>query len=177
VHRPRVIFVVAHDRNGVMGKDGALPWHLPADLKHFRDLTIGKPVVMGRKTFVSMGAPLIKRRNIVLTRDFSFLAEGVEVANSLQDVFDFTAREEEIAVIGGSEIFDAFAPYVDTAFVTEVDAAIEGDTFYRAPERPSAKHLLGAHPADERNAHRMTFLRYDYAPDVSGGSLNESKSG
>lgn len=175
MHRPRVIYVVAHERTGVMGRGGALPWHLPEDLKHFKRLTAGKPVVMGRKTFESIGKPLGGRRNIVLTRDFSFAADGVEVANSVQDVFEITAREAEIAVIGGAEIFNAFAPYVDTAYVTEVDARIEGDVYYRAPERPYTREVTGEHAADDRHAYAMTFVRCDYTkPEVTAGSRNES---
>jgi dihydrofolate reductase len=176
MRRPRVVFVVAHDRNGVMGRGGALPWHLPEDLKHFKRLTVGKPVVMGRKTFQSMGKPLKDRRNIVLTRDFSFAADGVEVANSVDDVFDMTMRDAEIAVIGGAEIFTAFAEYADTAYVTEIDADVGGDTIYKAPNRAGAREIIGSAAADERNAYAMTFVRYDYAnADVTGGSRNESK--
>ncbi len=162
MQRPRVIFVVAHGRNGVMGAGGGLPWHLPEDLKHFKRLTLGKPVVMGRKTFESMGKPLPSRRNIVLTRNAAYRPQGAEVAHTVDEIFRMTAGEGEIAIIGGSQIFDEFAPYVDTAFVTEVDAAVEGDTFYKPPGRPSDRELLGTAAADERNAYPMTFVRYDY---------------
>jgi dihydrofolate reductase len=173
---PRVIFVVAHDRRGVMGRGGELPWRLPADLKHFRQLTIGKPVVMGRKTYEAIGKPLPRRRNIVLTRDFSFAPPGVDIANSIQDVFEMEPRANEIAIIGGSEIFNAFSPYVDVAYVTEIDAEVDGDVFYMPPQRPSTVEELGVQPPDERNEYGMRFLRYDYAKrDVTGGSLNESK--
>jgi dihydrofolate reductase len=145
-----------------MGRGGQLPWHLPADLKHFRALTIDKSVIMGRKTYEAMGKPLVRRRNIVLTRDFSFGADGVEIANSIQDVWEMTVREPEIAVIGGAEIFNAFAPYVNVAYVTRVEADVEGDVFYTAPERPSSCEMVGQHPVDERNAYPMTFLRFDY---------------
>jgi dihydrofolate reductase len=145
-----------------MGRAGQLPWHLPADLKHFRSLTIDKSVIMGRKTYESVGKPLPRRRNIVLTRDFSFGADGVEIANSIQDVFEMTSREPEIAVIGGADIFDAFAPYVNTAYVTRVEADVDGDVYYNAPERPATCDMLGEHAADDRNAYAMTFLRFDY---------------
>jgi dihydrofolate reductase len=175
VRRPRVIFVVAHDRRGVMGRGGTLPWHLPEDLKHFKRLTIDKPVIMGRKTFESMGKPLVRRRNIVLTRNTAYWPEGVEVARSVEDVFEMTAEDAEIAVIGGAQIFNQFAPYVDTAFVTEVDAQVEGDTFYTPPQRKCSREIIGSCPADERNAYAMTFVRYDYRNAVvTGGSLNES---
>lgn len=163
MRRPRVIFVVAHDRRCVMGRGGALPWHLPEDLKHFRRLTIDKPVVMGRKTFESIGKPLPRRRNIVLTRNTAHWPEGAEVARSVEEVFDLTAQDAQIAIIGGAEIFNEFAPYVDTAFVTEIDAHVEGDTFYTPPQRKCTREVIGSCPADERNAYGMTFVRCDYA--------------
>lgn len=173
--RPRVIFVVAYDRRCVMGRDGSLPWHLPADLKHFRAHTIDKPVIMGRKTYDSIGKPLPRRRNIVLTRNSAYWPEGIEIARSLEEVFTMTAQDPEIAVIGGAQIFNEFAPYVDTAFVTEVQAEVAGDVYYEAPKRPHTVTKLGEHGADERNAYAMTFLRYDYTnSEVTGGSVNES---
>lgn len=159
----RVIFVVAHDRRGVMGHRGMLPWHLPEDLKHFKQLTIGKPVIMGRVTYDSIGKPLPHRRNIVLTRDRGFEADGIEVAASLDEAFKLCAAEPEIAIIGGSQIFNAFSPYVDTAFVTRVETEIDGDVYYASPARPHTCEVIGSHPADERNAYAMTFLRCDYA--------------
>lgn len=162
MRRPRVIFVVAHDRRGVMGRGGTLPWHLPEDLKHFKRLTLERPVIMGRKTFESIGKPLPHRRNIVLTRNTSYWNAGVEVARSIDEVFDMTAEDAEIAVIGGAEIFNEFAPYVDTAFVTEIDTDVDGDTFYTPPARKCTREVIGACRADERNAYPMTFLRCDY---------------
>jgi dihydrofolate reductase len=160
---PHIIFVVAHDRRGVMGRDGMLPWHLPEDLKHFRRLTIDKPVVMGRKTFESIGKPLPRRQNIVLTRDTAFTAEGVEVAHSVEEALCLAGDVPEIAIIGGAQIFNAFAPAVNTAYVTRVEANVEGNVHYVPPSRPHTSEVLGTHTADERNAYDMTFLRFDYA--------------
>jgi dihydrofolate reductase len=175
VRRPRVIFVVAYDRHGVMGRGGALPWHLPEDLKHFKRLTLEKPVIMGRKTFDAIGKPLPKRRNIVLTRNTAYAPEGVETARSVSEVFEMTFGDREIAIIGGAEIFNEFAPFVDTAFVTEVDVEIpDGDVHYVAPPRKCVREVIGSCEPDERNAYAMTFLRCDYSADVIGGSLNES---
>lgn len=159
-----------------MGRGGTLPWHLPEDLKHFKRLTLDKPVIMGRKTFEAIGKPLPKRRNIVLTRDTIFSPAGVETARSVNDVFDMTAEDREIAIIGGAEIFNEFAPFVDTAFVTEIDVEIpDGDVHYVAPERKCVREVIGSCEPDERNAYGMTFIRCDYASaDVTGGSLNES---
>lgn len=175
--RPRVIFVVAHDRRGVMGRGGALPWHLPEDLKHFRRLTIDKPVIMGRKTYASIGKPLARRQNIVLTRDPQFTAPGVDVAHSVAEALDLAALAPEIAVIGGAEIFRAFSDDVDAAYVTRVDAEVDGEVYYDPPSRPHREEELGRVAPDDRNAYGMTFLRVDYLPQgsVTGGSLNESK--
>lgn len=158
----RVIFVVAHDRCGIMGRQGVLPWHLPEDLKHFKRVTLDKPVIMGRVTYDAIGKPLVRRRNIVLTRDRSFSAAGLEVARSLDEAFKLCADDPEIAVIGGAQIFNVFSPYVDTAFVTRVEATLDGDVIYTPPARPHTMSILGEHPADDRNAYAMTFLRYDY---------------
>lgn len=134
--RPAAIcFVVAVGENGVIGSGGTLPWRLPSDLRLFRRLTLGKPVIMGRKTYVSIGKPLDGRDNIVLTRDPSFKAEGVVAVPSI-DVALERARElatarnaDEIAVIGGAEIFLALLPYADRIYLTRVHAAPPGDTY------------------------------------------------
>lgn len=140
-----------------------LPWYLPEDLKHFKRLTIDKPVVMGRKTFESIGKPLARRQNIVLTRDSSFQAEGIEVAHSVDEALRIAGDVPEIAVIGGGQIFNAFAQLVHAAYVTRVEANVEGNVHYVPPSRPHTSEVLGTHPADERNAYDMTFLRFDYA--------------
>jgi dihydrofolate reductase len=146
-----------------MGRDGMLPWHLPEDLKHFRKLTIDKPVVMGRKTFESIGKPLARRQNIVLTRDESFAADGVEVAHSVEEALKIAGDVPEIAVIGGAQIFNAFAPLVNTAYVTRVESNIDGNVHYVPPDRRHTSEVLREHGADDRNPYDMTFLRFDYA--------------
>lgn len=160
-----------------MGRGGALPWHLPEDLKHFRRLTIDKPVVMGRKTYAGIGKPLVRRQNIVLTRDPQFQSPGVDVAHSVREALDLAALAPEIAVIGGAEIFRAFSGVVDTAYVTRIEAEVDGDVHYDPPARPHREELLSRYAADDRNAYDMTFLRVDYSTQasVTGGSLNESK--
>lgn len=120
----RISFHLARADNGVIGRDGKLPWHLPADLKRFKAQTMGKPMIMGRKTFESFPAPLPGRRHIVLTRDSGWAAEGAEVARSPAEALAL-AGDGEIAVIGGAEVFALFAP--DRIELTEVHAAPEGD--------------------------------------------------
>jgi len=124
--------VVARADNGVIGRDGGLPWHLPADLKHFKRLTVGKPVVMGRKTFESIGKPLPGRHNIVLTRS-DWTAEGVTVVPNLAEAVAAAglqqgARPEEIMIIGGAGVFVEALPSVRLVYLTEVHAAPDGDT-------------------------------------------------
>lgn len=135
---------------------------MPADLQHFKALTIGKPVIMGRKTFASIGKPLKLRRNIVLTRDRSFDAPGIETANSIHEVFDLTQDAGEIAVIGGSEVFAAFAPFVDSVYATEIEADVEGDVRFSLPVRAHDTVETGRQEPDERHAHAMRFIRYDF---------------
>ncbi len=121
-----VNLVVARADNGVIGRDNALPWRIPADLQHFKRLTLGKPIVMGRRTFESIGRPLPGRLNIVLTRDPDWQAEGVTVAASLSDAL--AADVPEVAVIGGAQVYAEALPFATHVHLTEVHAAPEGDT-------------------------------------------------
>lgn len=118
--------ILARADNGVIGRDGQLPWHLPADLKRFKALTMDKPMIMGRKTFDSFAAPLPGRRHIVLTRDARWSAAGAEVAHSVEAALA-RAAGDEVAVIGGAEIFGLFEPRAGRIDLTEVHLAIDGD--------------------------------------------------
>lgn len=131
--RPRVVLVVARADNGVIGRDGGLPWRIRADLAHFRRLTIGFPVIMGRRTFESLPKRLDGRRHIVLTRASGWRAEGVEVAHSIAEALALAGDVERVSVIGGAEIYALFLPVADEIRLTEVHAAPEGDTFMPAP--------------------------------------------
>ena len=125
---PRITFYVARSDNNIIGRDGQLPWRLPEDLKRFKAMTMGKPMVMGRKTFASFPRPLPGRRHIVLTRDPDWRAEGAEVAHSVADAIAIAGDVEEIAVIGGAEIYALFMPHADRIELTEVHRTIDGDT-------------------------------------------------
>ncbi|HVF93088.1 MAG TPA: dihydrofolate reductase [Sphingomonas sp.] len=122
-----IIFILARADNGVIGRDGALPWRLPADLKRFKALTMGKPMVMGRKTFEGFPSPLPGRRHIVLTRDRGWAAEGAEVADSPAAALALAGCDSDIAVIGGAEIFALFLARADRIELTEVHADPVGD--------------------------------------------------
>ncbi len=128
----RIALVVAMSRNRVIGRNNALPWHAPADLKRFRQLTTGKPVIMGRRTFASIGKALPKRFNIVVTRDRDFHADGVVVAYDVEEALRLAGESAlggEAMVIGGAQIFEFVLPRADRIHLTEIDIDAEGDTF------------------------------------------------
>ena len=130
--RPPITLVVARASNGVIGKDGGLPWHISADLKRFKALTMGSVLVMGRKTFDSLPKVLPGRRHVVITRDSRWRAEGVEVAHSVEEALAM-AGAEPVSVIGGADIFALFLPLADRLELTEVLADFTGDTFLDDP--------------------------------------------
>ena len=135
--KPVLTLIAAVARNGVIGKDNRLPWHLPADLKHFKELTTGHAVIMGRKTWESLPAkfrPLPGRGNIVVTRNGAFRAEGAIVCTSLADAIA-AASGDEAFVIGGAELYKAALPLADRLQLTEIDAEYEGDTWFPAVDK------------------------------------------
>ena len=128
-----VSLLAAVARNGVIGSDGTIPWHLPEDLARFRELTTGHTVVMGRRTWDSLPdrfRPLPGRRNIVITRNPDWHTEGAERAGSLEQALNLASDEEHVFVIGGAEVYAAALPLADELLVTEIDAEIEGDTYF-----------------------------------------------
>jgi len=155
VARPAISFVVARADNGVIGRDNALPWHLPADLRHFKRLTVGKPVVMGRRTFESIGKPLPGRHNIVLTRDPAWRADGVTVVTNLAEAIaaaglDPRTRAEEVMIIGGAAVYADALPVATRIHLTEIHAAPEGDTLLPAFDPSRWRETAREdHPADE----------------------------
>lgn len=127
---PIISFVVAMDRNRLIGRENGLPWHLPADLKHFKAVTLGKPILMGRKTFESIGRPLPGRRNIVISRNPHYQAPGCEVFTSLDNALAALADAEEVAIIGGMGIFTLALPLADKMYLTVIDETFEGDAWF-----------------------------------------------
>ncbi|SIR17460.1 dihydrofolate reductase [Halanaerobium kushneri] len=123
--------IAAMDQNQLIGKDEKIPWDLPADLKYFKKTTMGAPVVMGRKTFESIGFPLPGRRNIILTRNKDYAAEGCEVVHSQKEILaEFLEIEEEAFIIGGAEIYRQFLPYCNKLYLTIIDHEFSGDTYF-----------------------------------------------
>ncbi len=154
----RIAFVVARDRRGVIGKDGKLPWRLPDDMKHVRALTVGKPLIMGRRTYESIGRALPDRTNIVLTRDPAFRAEGVKVARTADDALAIAGDAPEIIVFGGAEVFRHFLPMAERIYLTEVDADVGGDTYFDFGGADWRVLENTAHTADERHAYPFRFI-------------------
>lgn len=150
--------VVAASDNDVIGRGNALPWHLPADLAHFKRLTVGKPILMGRRTYESIGKPLPQRRNIVLSRS-GFSAPGVDTVRTMQEARALVAGEPELVNIGGAEIFRLAFPETDVVYLTRVHCTIEGDTFLPPLPAGEWQETTREHrAADERNAHPMSFI-------------------
>lgn len=156
-----LVLVAAMARDRVIGHEGGMPWHLPADLKHFKALTLGHPVIMGRRTFDSIGKALPGRTNIVITRGRPELPQGVVRAGSLDEALR-VVEDESVMVIGGGEIYRQALPRADRLELTLIDADISGDTQF--PEWRSANWRLTAmklHPPDERNSHALVFCSFE----------------
>jgi len=142
---PRLSAVVAMTADRVIGKDGELPWHIPEDLKVFKRITLGHPIVMGRKTFDSIGRPLPKRQNVVLTRDRNWSLEGVNVIHSKEELNELVFEESKsptVYIIGGSEIYKAFLPELDELYVSKVKHSYSGDTYFPSFEEHFRKKEL-----------------------------------
>ncbi len=155
-----ISLVVAAGTNNAIGKDGKLPWHLPNDLRHFKNVTWGLPVVMGRKTFESLGKPLPGRKNIVITRQAGWKAEGTVAVKKIEDAL-FVASEtdaKEIMVIGGGEIFRSLFDKAGRIYMTRVEASPEADTFFPVID-PKHWWLISQkqHEADEKHAYNYAF--------------------
>lgn len=150
--------VVAMSKNHVIGVDNHLPWHLPADLKHFKTVTLGKPIVMGRKTYESIGKPLPGRENVILTRNSDFDVPGCWVTGDIEAVFQKYRDTPEIMIIGGAQIFEHCLPLADRMYLTYVDLEIKGDAlfpFFDAAEWKEIERI--EYPADDNNKYACTF--------------------
>lgn len=158
-----VSLIVAVGRRNEIGKGGKMPWHLPADLKHFKRNTLGKPVLMGRKTLEAIGRPLPERRNLVLTRDASFKAAGCETVTSLDAALQGAAGVPELMVIGGGEVYRLAWVRTDRIYLTRIQADVEGaDTFFPDLDDGHWREVSREdHRADEKNPFDYSFITYD----------------
>lgn len=154
--------VVAVARNGVIGRDNRLPWRLPDDLAYFKQVTMGHPVVMGRRTHESIGKPLPGRKNIVVTSNPRFEAPGCTVVTSLDGAWEAAGNASEVCVIGGTSLFQESLPLADRIHLTEVQAEVEGDTFFPPFERAEwAEREVARHPADARHEYPFRIVVLD----------------
>ncbi|WP_421230106.1 type 3 dihydrofolate reductase [Aeromonas jandaei] len=153
-----MIAAMAHDR--VIGKDNQMPWHMPADLAHFKRVTLGKPVLMGRKTFESIGRPLPGRRNLVISRNPDYQADGIEVVGSVEAALALLADNEvaEVMVIGGGHLYAELLPRADCLYLTRIELEVEGDTRFPAFADEQWQCVeREVHQTDEKNPHPYRF--------------------
>jgi dihydrofolate reductase len=156
---PLVTLIVAMAQNGVIGRGNTLPWRLPRDLKRFKAFTLGKHILMGRKTYESLGRPLPGRSNLVLTRDRRWLAPGVVVVHSLEEAMAQVGANDELVAIGGAEIYRLVLPIARRIYLTHVHADVAGDTFFPDFDPTQWADLeCSTHPADDEHAYPLTFV-------------------
>jgi dihydrofolate reductase len=160
--------IVATADNNVIGKDNDMPWHLPADLAYFKKITLGKPIIMGRKTFESIGRPLPGRRNIVISRDEKYTAVGIDTVTSVEQALALVNGSngneavEEIMVIGGGAIYAHCLPKADRLYVTKIDATIAGDTRFPDYDDGNWQEVSNElRKADEKNKYQLDFCIYE----------------
>ena len=160
---PRVSLVVAMAKNRVIGRNNTLPWHLPADLKHFKALTMGHHIVMGRKTYESIGKPLPGRTSVVVTRNPELKIEGCTIARSLEQALAACAGDDEIFVVGGAELYAQAMPLADTLYVTEIQRDVEGDAhfpeFNRGEWREVSREMRSQQQPQPLEYHFVTYRR------------------
>jgi dihydrofolate reductase len=155
-----LIAAMANDR--VIGKDNDMPWHMPADLQHFKKVTMGKPVVMGRRTFDSIGRPLPGRENVVITRNADWQHDGVSVVSTPQAALDHLAKYEEVMIIGGGKIYNHFLSQADCLYLTFIECVVEGDTQFPDWQNVGNWHheSVEKHRADVKNCHDYSFNKF-----------------
>ena len=159
---PVLSLIAAMDNNRLIGCNNELPWRLPADLQHFKQVTMGKPIIMGRKTWESLGRPLPGRTNIAITRDSGYRAEGAIVVHSLESALDSVADAAEVMIIGGANLYAQAITLANRLYLTRIDEVFEGDAWF--PEVDSADWELVAsehHEADESNPHVYVFETWE----------------
>lgn len=154
--------VVAVSKNNVIGVDNGLLWQMPADLKHFKAVTTGHSIIMGRRTYESIGRPLPGRRNIIVTRQEDFKADGCELAHSLQDAVDLCSKEQEAFIVGGGEVYKQAIHAADKIYLTRIYNTFKGDTVFpkiNFSEWRLTKYLK--HHSDEKNPYDYSFSEYE----------------
>lgn len=158
-----ISLIAAMDNNRLIGRENGLPWHLPADFMHFKQVTMGKPVIMGRKTYESIGRPLPGRENIVISRS-GFTADGVTVVGSIDAALEKVSDVDEAMIIGGANLYQQMMPQADRMYLTHVDASCEGDAWF--PKIEMNEWVITSqqqHEADEKNNYAFRIVTYQRA--------------
>lgn len=159
--RPRISLVLAVADNGVIGRDNRLPWHLPADLRHFKALTVDKPIVMGRLTWESLPGLLPRRRHIVVTRDAGYRAEGAEVVHSIDEALAAAGDVPEIMIVGGSVLYAEMLPRADRIYLTRIHHLFEGDAYFPDPDPQIWREIEREdHASDQKNSYSYSFITF-----------------
>ncbi|MDR2014264.1 MAG: dihydrofolate reductase [Azoarcus sp.] len=172
-HRSEIILIAAVARNGIIGRDNALPWRLKADLAHFRAVTMGHPVLMGRKTWESLAKPLPGRRNLVLTRQPDYRVQGAEVFASVDEALDALKEAGRVFVIGGAEIYRVLLQKADILLLSEVAADVAGDARFPDFDRARFREVSRtAHPADADNEYAVDFVEYRRTPHYPAATIS-----
>ncbi|MFA9559872.1 dihydrofolate reductase [Evansella sp. AB-rgal1] len=157
-----ISMIAAMGENRVIGKDGDMPWHIPNDLKYFKQVTSNHAVIMGRKTYDSIGKALPNRKNYIVTRDQEFEAPDGEVFHSVKDAESLMSSDEEVFVIGGATIYEQFLPIADRLYITLIHEEFEGDTFFPVIDEQVWKVVSSEKgKLDEKNSHPHTFVVYE----------------
>jgi dihydrofolate reductase len=158
----RISAICAMSENRAIGKDNKLPWHLPADLKHFKNITMGKPVLMGRKTYESIGRPLPGRCNIVMTHHADYQAPGCVVVQSIEEALAASKDHDELFIIGGATLYQEMLPQTQRIYMTLIHQQIDGDTFFPALNSHEWQQVECIdHPEDAANPYRYSFIIFD----------------
>lgn len=166
----RISLIAAMDENGLIGADAGLPWRLPNDLKYFKRMTMGKPVLMGRRTWETLDAPLPGRPNLVMTRDTAFRAPGAKIVRTVDGALRLAKADhfEELMVLGGAEIYALMLPQADTLYLTRIHARLEGDTWFPKVDWSQwVRESAETHAADEKNPYSHTFEVWQRLPTAA----------
>lgn len=154
-----ISLIVAHDENYVIGLNNEMPWHLPGDLQYFKEQTLGKPIIMGRKTFESIGRPLPGRRNIVITRNAAYSQQGVEIVSSLEEALALVGDVPEIMIIGGEQIFKLALPIANRLYITKIANQFVGDTFF--PKYDGWVQVSAREPVEAPDGYTFQYLIFE----------------
>ncbi len=157
----KISMIAAMTHQRLIGDNNSIPWHLPADFAWFKKQTVGKPIVMGRKTFESIGRPLPNRRNVVISRNTAWQADGVEVVHDAQSALQLLADSEEVMIIGGSKIYEAYLQQADRLYLTFIDAELSGDAYFPEWGNDWQEVHSEQYSADENNQYEMTFTIFE----------------